>query len=177
MICFSRRPPGIWFWCFCPGVGQHCCPLPVPGLTLEDLQATTDLLLRAGATIVELNAVRKHLSRLTGGQMARLAAPAQVAVLILSDVVGDPLDAIASGPMAPDPDDVRRCARCLASLRSPVAGSFRGPRPPEGRGRVGGTLRHRNQVTRSSEKSLHTIVGSNCLAAEAVVTRAQSPWL
>ncbi len=76
---------------------------PAEPLTLPDLQATTGLLLRSGASIVELNAVRKHLSRLKGGQLARLAAPATVVSLILSDVVGDPLDVIASGPTAPDP--------------------------------------------------------------------------
>jgi hydroxypyruvate reductase len=83
------------------GGASALLPAPAPGLTLEDLQVTTDLLLRAGATIVELNAVRKHLSQLKGGQIARLAAPAQVLVLILSDVVGDPLDVIASGPRHP----------------------------------------------------------------------------
>lgn len=72
-------------------------------ITLADLQEATGLLLRSGASIVELNAVRKHLSRLKGGQLARLAAPATVVSLILSDVVGDPLDVIASGPTAPDP--------------------------------------------------------------------------
>ena len=76
---------------------------PAEPLTLADLQETTGLLLRSGATIVELNAVRKHLSRLKGGQLARLAAPATVVALVLSDVVGDPLDVIASGPTAPDP--------------------------------------------------------------------------
>ena len=76
---------------------------PAEPLTLADLQETTGLLLRSGASIVELNAVRKHLSILKGGQLARLAAPATVVSLILSDVVGDPLDVIASGPTAPDP--------------------------------------------------------------------------
>lgn len=85
------------------GGGSALLPAPVPGLTLEDIQATTDVLLRAGATIVEMNAVRKHMSLLKGGQLARLASPAPLVALILSDVVGDPLDVIASGPTAPDP--------------------------------------------------------------------------
>lgn len=76
---------------------------PAEPLSLADLQATTDLLLRSGASIVEMNAVRKHLSRLKGGGLARLAAPAAVLALVLSDVVGDPLDVIASGPASPDP--------------------------------------------------------------------------
>lgn len=75
---------------------------PVPGISLEDKQRTTDLLLHAGADIFELNSVRKHLSRLKGGQMAALAYPATVISLILSDVIGDPLDVIGSGPTAPD---------------------------------------------------------------------------
>ncbi len=85
------------------GGGSALLPLPVPGVTLPELQTTTELLLRSGATIAELNAVRKHLSRLKGGQLARAAAPAPLVALILSDVVGDPLDVIASGPTVPDP--------------------------------------------------------------------------
>ncbi len=85
------------------GGGSALLTLPAQGLTLTDLQCTTDLLLRCGATIVELNAVRKHLSQLAGGGLARLAGQAPVISLILSDVVGDPLDTIASGPTAPDP--------------------------------------------------------------------------
>ena len=84
------------------GGGSALLPLPAGGLALADLQELTDLLLRAGADIRELNAVRKHCSSVQGGQLARLAAPAQVAALILSDVVGSPLDTIASGPTVPD---------------------------------------------------------------------------
>jgi hydroxypyruvate reductase len=89
--------------CLISGGGSALLSLPVEGVSLADLQTTTQLLLRAGATIVELNAVRKHLSRVAGGQLARAAAPAPVLSLILSDVVGSPLDVIASGPTAPDP--------------------------------------------------------------------------
>lgn len=107
------------------GGASALLPTPAEGLTLEDLQATTTLLLRSGATIVELNAVRKHLSRLKGGQLARLAAPAPVAALILSDVVGDPLDVIASGPTTPDPttyaDAWRILERYKLLLRVPEA--------------------------------------------------------
>lgn len=85
------------------GGGSALLTLPVPPLTLRDLQALTDALLRCGATIGEINALRKHCTALGGGQLARLAAPAQVASLIVSDVVGSPLDVIASGPTALDP--------------------------------------------------------------------------
>ncbi|MBI4246932.1 MAG: glycerate kinase, partial [Candidatus Rokubacteria bacterium] len=85
------------------GGGSALTPAPAPPVTLAEKQAVTRLLLAAGATIDELNAVRKHLSLLKGGQLARAAAPARVLTLILSDVIGDPLDVIASGPTAPDP--------------------------------------------------------------------------
>lgn len=85
------------------GGGSALLTLPPAGVDLDDLQRTTRDLLRAGATIGQLNAVRKHLDRLKGGRLARLAAPARVVALVLSDVVGDPLDVIASGPVSPDP--------------------------------------------------------------------------
>lgn len=88
--------------CLISGGGSALMTLPVEGVTLDDLQALTSALLRAGATIVEINTIRKHLDRLKGGKLARLAAPARVVSLILSDVVGNPLDAIASGPTVPD---------------------------------------------------------------------------
>jgi hydroxypyruvate reductase len=89
--------------CLVSGGGSALLPAPVAGVTLAEKQAVTRLLLEAGATINELNAVRKHLSVLKGGQLARAAAPAPVIALLLSDVLGDPLDVIASGPTAPDP--------------------------------------------------------------------------
>lgn len=84
------------------GGGSALMPYPASGISLSDLQETTNLLLRSGANINELNAVRKHLSGFKGGQFARHVAPAQLLTLILSDVLGDPLDTIASGPTAPD---------------------------------------------------------------------------
>jgi hydroxypyruvate reductase len=84
------------------GGGSALWPAPAEGITLEEKQELTRLLLRAGATIRELNAVRKHLSAIKGGQLARWASPARVVSLIMSDVIGDPLDFIASGPTAPD---------------------------------------------------------------------------
>lgn len=84
------------------GGGSALLPLPIEGISLEDYQKLTNLLLRSGADITEINVLRKHCSRLQGGQLARLAAPAQVVALVLSDVVGTPLDAIASGPTVPD---------------------------------------------------------------------------
>ncbi|MEO8287754.1 MAG: glycerate kinase [Chloroflexota bacterium] len=88
--------------CLISGGGSALLTAPAEGITLEDVQSVTAALLRAGATINELNAVRKHLSRVSGGQLARIAAPANVLSLILSDVTGSPLDVIASGPTVPD---------------------------------------------------------------------------
>ncbi|SEW03847.1 glycerate kinase type-2 family protein [Natrinema salifodinae] len=84
------------------GGGSALMPAPAGDVSLADLQATTDDLLASGADIGEINAVRKHLSALKGGRLARRAAPATVASLILSDVVGNDLSVIASGPVAPD---------------------------------------------------------------------------
>jgi hydroxypyruvate reductase len=88
--------------CVISGGGSALLTLPADGLSLADLQQTTDALLRSGASINEINVVRKHLDRVKGGGLARVAAPAQVITLVLSDVVGNPLDAIASGPTVPD---------------------------------------------------------------------------
>jgi len=84
------------------GGGSALMPAPVEGVSLGDMQALTDELLRSGATIDEINAVRKHLSTLKGGQLARACAPAQVISLLFSDVVGDDPSVIASGPTVPD---------------------------------------------------------------------------
>lgn len=85
------------------GGGSALTPAPVDGVTLAEKQSLTKALLACGADIREMNTLRKHISRLKGGQLARAAAPARVFTLILSDIVGDPLDAIASGPTVPDP--------------------------------------------------------------------------
>lgn len=89
------------------GGGSALFTLPAAGLTLADLQATTDLLLKCGATINEINAVRKHCSAVKGGWLAHTLAPATTVGLILSDVIGNPLDVIASGPLSPDPTTFR----------------------------------------------------------------------
>ena len=88
--------------CLISGGGSALWPSPAQGITLDEKQTLTSLLLRAGATIRELNAVRKHLSSVKGGQLARWVQPARIVSLIMSDVIGDPLDFIASGPTAPD---------------------------------------------------------------------------
>ena len=88
--------------CCLSGGGSALMPLPVEAVGLEEKQRITAALLACGAPIQEVNAVRKHLSQIKGGQLARMAQPARTATLILSDVIGDPLDTIASGPTAAD---------------------------------------------------------------------------
>jgi hydroxypyruvate reductase len=88
--------------CLISGGGSALLIAPAEGVSLPDKQATTRSLLACGATIHEINTIRKHLSRAKGGQLARAAHPATVLSLILSDVVGDDLDVIGSGPTVPD---------------------------------------------------------------------------
>ena len=88
--------------CLLSGGASALLPAPVPPVTLAEKQETTKLLLACGANIHQINTVRKHISTLKGGHMAKLAVPARVVSLILSDVVGDQLDVIGSGPAAPD---------------------------------------------------------------------------
>lgn len=88
--------------CLISGGASALLPLPVAGVELEDKQRLTQILLACGADIHEMNCLRKHLSRVKGGQLAKLAHPAGVLTLILSDVIGDDLDVIGSGPTVPD---------------------------------------------------------------------------
>ena len=101
--------------CLISGGGSALMTLPPSSVSLHDVRETTDLLLRAGAAIDELNCVRKHLDQLKGGRLAEIAAPAKTLGLLLSDVLGDRPDVIASGPLSPDPTTF---ADALAVLES-----------------------------------------------------------
>jgi len=147
--------------CLISGGGSALLTLPVPSLTLSDLQELTDALLRSGATIDELNAVRKHCSRIKGGNLAQLAAPADVITLILSDVVGDPLDVIASGPTVPDTTttaDAREVLERYDIDTDDEDFSFLQETPKPG------------DVV--FEHVHHVLIGSNRQAAKAAVTKA-----
>jgi glycerate 2-kinase len=102
--------------CLLSGGGSALLPSPVEGLALQEIREMTQLLLDSGATIQEINTLRKHLSLLKGGRMARLAHPATLVSLILSDVVGDDLSSIASGPTVPDPTTYADCLGLLDRL-------------------------------------------------------------
>src|SRR5207253_1006685 len=98
----SAGPEGVVL-CLLSGGGSALLPAPAAGITLADKQAVTKLLHASGATINEMNAVRKHLSAIKGGRLAEACHGVPLVSLIISDVIGDPLDVIASGPTAPDP--------------------------------------------------------------------------
>jgi glycerate-2-kinase len=154
------------------GGGSALLPLPAPGITLEEKRKVTELLLRAGATIDELNAVRKHLSAAKGGQLARLAYPAEVIALILSDVVGDPLETIASGPTAPDPTTFATAYEILnrydlwAKLPSSV-------RDRISRGKRGELLETPKPGDPIFSRVYNLVIGNNRLALEAARSKAE----
>lgn len=100
--------------CLVSGGGSALMVSPVPGVSLKDKQNTTKVLLSCGATIHEINTIRKHLSSIKGGGLARAVYPATMVSLILSDVVGDNLDSIASGPCVPDSSTFSECLAILA---------------------------------------------------------------
>jgi glycerate 2-kinase len=133
-------------FCLLSGGGSALLPAPSDGISLAEKQQVTGLLLECGASIDEINVIRKHISRLKGGQLARLVAPATLITLVLSDVVGDRLDAIASGPTVPDPTTYQDCLeivqrydlleRLPASVRAHLQGGQAGdyaetPKPGE----------------------------------------------
>ncbi len=103
--------------CLVSGGGSALLVLPAPGLTLADKQAVTRALLRCGATIGEINTVRKHLSAIKGGRLAAAAAPARILTLAISDVAGDDPAVIASGPTVPDPTSFAEARSVLAKYR------------------------------------------------------------
>jgi glycerate 2-kinase len=109
------------------GGASALMPFPAIPITLAEKRETTRLLLASGASIHEINTVRKHISAIKGGQLARLAEPAHVISLILSDVVGDDLDVIGSGPTAPDPSTFENAFAVLDKyeLRDRVPGRVR----------------------------------------------------
>ena len=111
--------------CLISGGGSSLMPLPSKGISLEDKQALTNALLKSGAEITEINAVRKHLSAFKGGWLAKKAYPATLLNLVLSDVMGDPLDSIASGPTVPDKSTFSDAKKILEKydlwLKAPVS--------------------------------------------------------
>lgn len=145
---------------------------PASPVTLADKQETTGLLLQAGASIFELNAVRKHLSMLKGGRMAALAYPATVLTVLLSDVIGDRLDVIGSGPTAPDYSTFPDAIAVLNKYRllSHVPVRVREYLDTGARGMCPESPKPGNRIFRQVH---HVVVGSNRLALEAARSAAK----
>jgi hydroxypyruvate reductase len=145
--------------CAISGGASALLPAPSPPLTLEGKQRITRQLLASGATIHEMNAVRKHLSRIKGGQLARAAYPATVLTLLLSDVVGDDPEVIGSGPTVPDPSTAADARRILKKYKiaAPEAALHETPKPGD------------PELARAH----HLTVGSNRQAIAAAATRAR----
>jgi glycerate 2-kinase len=162
--------------CVISGGGSALLTLPAEGISLEDMQRTTDALLRSGATINEMNVVRKHLDAVKGGGLARLAAPAQLVTLVLSDVVGNPLDAIASGPTVPDTSTFEDAASVFEryALWDQVPGSVVERLRAGLSGSVEETPKPGDAVF---ERTLVEVVGSNLLACEAAAQAASTMGL
>jgi hydroxypyruvate reductase len=147
---------------------------PVNGVALEDLQALTSALLRSGASIGEINVVRKHLSQVKGGRLAQhiVRQGAQVTVLVLSDVVGSPLHAIGSGPCAPDPSTFGDAWNVIERYGLP------GSVPPSVLEHLSRGVRGELEETPKPDDPLfgrvrHLIVGDNRVAARAAVEQAR----
>ncbi|MBS7609560.1 glycerate kinase [Candidatus Bathyarchaeota archaeon] len=160
-------------FCLISGGGSALMPLPATGISLEDKQSLTQILVnRTPATIKEVNAVRKHISAIKGGQLARAAYPATVVSLILSDIVGDPLDSIASGPTVPDTSTFRDAKEVLDrygvwtstpdSIKRRIEAGLRGeiPETPKPGDRI-------------FQRVHNIIIGNNRLAAEAACRKAE----
>ena len=111
--------------CLISGGGSALLALPAEGVSLEDKQAVNKALLKSGATISEMNVVRKHLSAIKGGRLAAAAAPARVVALMISDVPGDDPSIIASGPTVPDPSTNKDAFGIIAKYGIEVPASVR----------------------------------------------------
>ena len=158
--------------CVISGGGSALLPAPTEGISLEEKQAVTKSLLRCGATIHEINTIRKHISAIKGGQMARIAAPATLISLMISDVVGDPLDTIASGPSVPDEHSFAECFEILAKygIRDEIPASVLDRLSKGQAGEIEDTPKPGDPIF---EKTQNVIVAGNALAARASADKAE----
>ncbi len=153
------------------GGASSLLPASVAGVTLADKQRTTEKLLRCGATIREINTVRKHLSRIKGGRLAE-SSNATMVTLILSDVLGDDLSTIASGPTVPDPTTYRDAIAILKRYRIWLTVPQR-VRQHLDRGRQGLVSETPKPVSTLFRRVHHHIVGNNEVAVRAVARAAK----
>lgn len=157
--------------CLISGGGSALLPYPVEGISLDEKRQLTQILLESGATIHEMNALRKHVSRVKGGRLARFAYPATLVTLILSDVIGDDLDSIASGPTVPDRSTYADCLRILRkySVQDNIPKAVRKHFEKGSQGIIEETLKAGDPVF---EKTQNVIVASNSLAIQAARHKA-----
>jgi glycerate 2-kinase len=155
------------------GGGSALLASPYEGISLEEKKKVTGLLLAAGADIFELNTVRKHISSVKGGRLAQIAYPARVISLILSDVIGDRLDVIASGPASPDKTTYSEAIAVLKKhdLFDKVPRTVRDLLLRGEKGGIRDTPKEDDPVF---EKVTNIIIGSNIKALEAAQTKAVS---
>jgi hydroxypyruvate reductase len=153
------------------GGASALMPDPAPEIPIDDLQQATRQLLACGATIHELNTVRKHISVLKGGGVARLAAPATVISLILSDVIGDDLDVIGSGPTAPDTSTFRDAVRIFEKYAMAPPASIRRRLEIGTRGGIAETPKPGDPIFARVQ---NLIIGSNRLAIDAAALQARA---
>lgn len=155
------------------GGGSALLPFPAAGIELKEKQEVTQLLLDSGADIKEINTVRKHISRMKGGRVAEWAYPSTVIALILSDVVGDQLDVIGSGPTVPDPSTFEEAWEILKKygLLNEIAPSIRKHLQSGREGKVEETPKPGEAVF---EKVSNILIGSNILALREAKKEAES---
>ncbi|HEY4667306.1 MAG TPA: glycerate kinase [Anaerolineales bacterium] len=146
---------------------------PAQGLTLEDKIATTELLLRSDATIQEINAVRKHLSTIKGGRLLQAIAPAEVFTIVVSDVIGNDLSSIGSGPTVADPTTFQDCLMILEryGLSRRVPGEVKRHLEQGTRGAFSETLK---PGAPQLERARHTILASNRHSLRAAQEKAEA---
>jgi len=154
------------------GGGSALLPYPAEGLTLEDKQQVTQRLLEVGANIHEINALRKHLSQVKGGRLAGLAYPSTLISLILSDVIGDDLDTIASGPTVPDHSTFADCLRIVKKydLRDKIPAAVAEILEKGARSEVEETPKPGDSAF---ERTQNLIIGSNIQALRAAKIKAE----
>ncbi len=164
----SSLGPDDLLFCLISGGGSALAAAPVDGVSLADTQALTSALLACGARVDEINTLRRRLDKIKGGGIAKMASGATIVSLILSDVVGNPLEAIASGPTAPDPSNRLGALAILSkyhleeqtlfSINHSLSSSPETPKPSDP----------------LFEKVQNVIVGSNLQAAQSALAKAEA---